>query len=554
MLIRHRLGSTQENTAALLAQFGALLQAGPDVDALCASAVQMVQHVMKAQGCSIMMLDHCEGLLRIKASTSIPSSQWASVLVRLGEGIAGRVALTGEPLHVKNVARRKNLPLSPFRERYAGPSFISAPLLANSGTLGVINIDGKTRGKCFSRRDGVLFLGLANFLSAALIKNHEIQSRIAGYNHFGCILHSVPMGVMTFDKALRLTHCNRAAAEFACIDPEASIGRPAHQLFPECMRARVMDLILQLRDSGISSCMELDLFLNGQERPLPMGVSAFGLDESKGLSAGIIVMFEDLSLRRENMELRHASDSKSHFLSLISHELRTPLTAVMTSLHVLRKTAPNMDPNTKRILAIGDRNARRLAGLVEDILEVQRLETQDTNLKLESLDLNSLVRDAAENRRAAWEEKEIQLLVVSDQNENYVVQADRDRLYQVIRNLLDNAFKFCRINGNVTVRLARLNNRVELRISNCGPMIPMRYREHIFEKFFQVQSVMTRQFSGSGLGLYLARQLLRLHGGDVVLEQSSENETIFLVTLPADPAIEGNSATFSTAQPTYSPD
>lgn len=527
--------TSDEAVMTLLTQLGEVLASAEDVDAFMQSALRMILSVMHVEGCSIFVLDSSEGLLRLKASSRISPQEWPSILIRLGEGIVGIVAQSGEELFARDARTLKELTGQSIpRPQYKSPDFISVPVSLRGQTIGVINVDSRTDGSHFSQWDVALLKGIAVVFASALSTSRQMREQVRAGRHFSSILQSVPMGVMTFDKSLHLTHCNRAAGELFALEPSQVVGKAVHTIFPDFLRPRILELITELRVTGIASCGQVELPLGPGERPHPLGLSAWSLDESNGLREGIVLLFEDLSLRREITELRQLSELKSHFLSLISHELRTPLTSVIGSIHLLRGTGGQncLDACQQRILGIIDRNVHRLAGVVEDILEVQRIETETIQLTLENVDVECLLDETLNKRQEAWKEKGISVELISSIGDLKEICLDRDRIRQVFKHCLDNAFKFCKIGGNVWVWLDQKFDRVEVRIGNSGPPIPMKYRDQIFDKFYQVENTMTRQFGGPGLGLYLARQLLRLHGGDIVLELSTEDQTVFLATIP----------------------
>lgn len=522
-----------ETVLVLLRELGDMLTAAQaGTGDFFAGCVQLIQKVLKVEGCSIFMRDPDRGVLRIKAAAKIPPAQWPSISISPGEGIVGRVAESGEMLQVRNAEKFKRGLNLPQYNHYTTSSFMSVPVQLRGETIGVINVDSKSDGSRFSRTDGLLLQGIADVLALIFSRNCILEERLRISTHFDSILQSMPIGVITFDKSMRLTHCNRAAGDMLGMDFSNKEGVPAQALFPDYMRPRVIELITELRVTGIASCTEVELTGQPGERPRPLGISAWSMDQSNGLREGVVLIFEDLSLRRELTELRQVSDLKSHFLSLISHELRTPLTSVIGSVHLLKKSDQyRLDPCQHRIIGIIERNSHRLASIVEDILEVQRIETEDTQLKLEPVDLEILLREGLNCRLESWKDKNIQAeLTVC--GAPLILRLDHDRTRQIIKHMLDNAFKFCKINGGVWVDAARKSDRIEVRIANSGPTIPMKYRDQIFEKFYQIESTMTRQFGGPGLGLYLARKLARMHGGDVVLELSTEEKTVFLAAFP----------------------
>ena len=527
--------SSEGAFASLFARLGHVLASTEKLEEFFSAFLVLIEETLRVEGCSILLIDESDQRLKIKAATRIPRKEWPSVRIRLGEGIAGKVALTGRTLWAKNVAEvlGSRKPAAPSHYRTA--SFISVPVQLHGRTLGVINVDSKVDGACFDETDANLLQGLAGVLSSALSTLRLLEERAKASRYFDSILQSVPMGVLAFNNALHLIHCNRAAAGLLGFDQVVVSGAPANAIFPDSIRSRALDLIAQLKSSGVPAYAEIECASEGDKPATPLGLSVWALPEDEGAPAGVLVVIEDLSIRREVAALRHLSEMKSHFLSLISHELRTPLTAIKGSVYLLMETeGMKVSPAQKRVLEIIDRNIRRLASLVDDVLEVQTIETERVKLDLQPMALEALIRECLESRRPLWKDKNVEATIEVSDGGGRELRLDPDRIRLVFIHLLDNAFKFCNAGGKVSVQIAQGPNGIEARISNSGCPIPENCRDQIFEKFYQVESTMTRQTGGAGLGLYLARELARLHGGEVVLERSDQEATTFLARLPTD--------------------
>ncbi|MCX7011667.1 MAG: ATP-binding protein [Candidatus Sumerlaeota bacterium] len=526
--------------AALFARMGTVLAAAENLEDFYASSVELIGETLQVDGCSILLLDPEDQLLKVKASTSIPFAEWKTIRIRLGEGIAGKVAQSGRLLWSSDVEAivgpREG---AARRSRYKDPSFISVPVRLQGEVVGVINADSKRDGSKFSRFDVDQMEALAGLFSTVLATSRLLEERSRANRYFDSILQSIPMGVMAFNNALRLTQCNRAAADFLSFDVNLIAGAPANVVLPDPIRHRVLEMIVDLKTTGVPTCCEVEYAPRRGGPTVPLGLSAWALRDRDGSPSGVILVIEDLTLRREITELRQSSALKNHFLSLISHELRTPMTSIKGAVHLLMETrGMKSPPAQQRILDIIDRNVMRLAALVDDLLEVQLIETQKVELEREPVDIEGLVRECLESRRPLWHDKQVETHLEVRDGALGELRLDRDRIRHVFIHLIDNAFKFCSPGGKIEIRIDVGPKGLETRISNTGSPIPAKSRDQIFQKFYQVESTMTRQIGGSGLGLYLARELARLHGGDVLLERSDEEWTTFLARLPRDESQE----------------
>jgi len=234
---------------------------------------------------------------------------------------------------------------------------------------------------------------------------------------------------------------------------------------------------------------------------------------------------EEAATRERNARLvaERANRLTDQFLATVSHELRTPLNVIHGWLWQLRQ--PGMTPQlTQHGLGVIERNATHQARLVEDLLDASRAMSGGIGLRCVPLDLNAMCADVAAGERPAAEAKDLTMLIETAGNP-LMVSGDADRLRQVLRNLLDNAIKFTPPGGRIVVGVSRAaGSRVRLTVRDTGVGIHPDAIRRVFDRFFQEDGSPTRKAGGLGLGLTLARELVRLHGGTVTVESPGENQ------------------------------
>jgi PAS domain S-box-containing protein len=231
-------------------------------------------------------------------------------------------------------------------------------------------------------------------------------------------------------------------------------------------------------------------------------------------------------------QLEAANRSKDEFLATVSHELRTPLNAILGWTRMLRTGAVEGPENLQRALETIERNARAQSQLVEDILDVSRIIAGKLRVQVRHIDLRSVIQAAVEAVRPAAEAKDVEL-TLDLQNDAGEFQGDPDRLQQVVWNLLSNAIKFSPPNGRVGVDLHRWEGGAEIVVSDNGMGISRDFLPHVFDRFRQADSSMTRMQGGLGLGLAIVRHLVEVHGGTVRAESEGEGRGArFTVRLP----------------------
>lgn len=237
-------------------------------------------------------------------------------------------------------------------------------------------------------------------------------------------------------------------------------------------------------------------------------------------------------LRLERDRVQAAYEVKSQFVSVVSHELRTPLTSINGALGLLRTGAYDADPAKARsILDIAHKNAVRLSALINDLLDLQKLESGQMSYSMAPLDLSALVAECVESIGAFAQTYGITLAFAPPPHP-IRVQADRDRIHQVLDNLLSNAVKFSHRAGRVDIRIRTTPTTTLVDVQDHGIGIPPNCRDSVFGKFTQVDSSDRRSHGGTGLGLAIAAEIMAAHGGAIDYDSTPGAGTTFTITFP----------------------
>ena len=220
---------------------------------------------------------------------------------------------------------------------------------------------------------------------------------------------------------------------------------------------------------------------------------------------------------------------RQEFLSNVSHELRTPLTAILAFVETLEVNGIREDEDSERFLSIIRRNAERMHGLIDDILELSAIEAGNVQVIPEVVHLRSVVSDVITSLAARASTRSIVLdnQVASEAK----VFADVRRLEQMLTNLVDNAIKFNREGGHITVRHEN-SLRDRIYVEDSGEGIPAQHLPRLFERFYRIDRARSRKLGGTGLGLAIVKHLARAHGGDVAVESTLGEGSIFVIELP----------------------
>jgi len=222
-----------------------------------------------------------------------------------------------------------------------------------------------------------------------------------------------------------------------------------------------------------------------------------------------------LLIKKENERTKAALEVKSQFLATVSHELRTPLTSIIGSLELIKSDRLGVLPDSlKPLIRIAAMNGQRLASLVEDLLDLQKIEAGEIVFNFDKIDANALVCEAVESIAGYASKLDIQVIAESCAGD-CLITGDRKRLIQVMGNLLSNALKFSDEGGAVKVRVETFGSRIRISVNDEGVGIPEGSKDSVFGKFSQVDSSDVRKVGGTGLGLHIAKRIIERHNATI---------------------------------------
>jgi len=237
-------------------------------------------------------------------------------------------------------------------------------------------------------------------------------------------------------------------------------------------------------------------------------------------------------LNEANAKLRELAEMKEEFLALTTHDLRSPLTVISGVISFFTSgRLGELSPEQKNMVSMMERNTQNLIELVNDLLDASKLESGTMRLDLAALDLRDVIKELRETMLLPLaKEKEIRLVETLPEDLP-LVEADRAKLRRILLNLVSNALKFTKRGGRVEIRAARENERVRISVLDTGVGIAPEDVDRLFDKYEQTRSRATRGEKGTGLGLYITKQLVELHGSEINVESDLGKGSTFSFTL-----------------------
>ena len=436
-----------------------------------------------------------------------------------GPGYAIR---TGRPELIKEVteehlraASRGDEELLAALRKIRMTSLISLPLRARGRVLGALTLLSDRP----ERRFGETELATAEELArraAVAVDNALLYDEAERRADAARVLEHVADGVFLLDSSGLVRLWNRAAEAITLLPAAEVVGRSAVEAIPGW--AQIVERV-PVTSAPASAVRAATLPLQLPERELWLSIAGAGFAE------GTVYAFRDLTEERALEELR------SDFVSTVSHELRTPLAAIYGAALTLQREDLLLEGDQReKLLAMISGESDRLARTVNDILSASRLDADRLHVAIGSYDAEELTRTVVEAARLHLPPKiELSLRL---EPELPPVAADPDKVRQVLTNLVDNAIKYSPDGGPVDVEVTRRDHALRFSVRDRGLGIAQAEQRRIFEKFYRVDPNLTRGVGGTGLGLYICRELVRRMNGTIWVESREREGSLFMFELP----------------------
>jgi two-component system phosphate regulon sensor histidine kinase PhoR len=371
----------------------------------------------------------------------------------------------------------------------------------------------------WSRRHGAAQRALEERQRAyAKLKEAHEQLTLQKQAEQQALFNSMTEGVLVLDSTGRIQLANESLRKLFRLSKDVR-GQTIMEAF------RLQELAEVIRR------LEKERAVNGMELELPgmderwLQVSAAAVLDREGAHHGAILVFHDLT------RLKQLENTRQEFVANVSHELRTPLSLIKGFVETLLEGAKDDPARSTKFLQTIEKHTDRLTFLIEDLLTISRLESGGTAMNLQPVDLHAVVGRVLDDLKSKTAEK--QVTVENQMPAGLWARADAERLHQVFSNLIENAIKYGRQSGKVTVGAQETaDSQVEAWVRDDGPGIPPEARERVFERFYRVDRARSRETGGTGLGLAIVKHIVQAHGGEVWVKSEQGGGATFFFTLP----------------------
>lgn len=477
----------------------------------------------------IYLLDEDQGNLVQKAAYGSDKEKDYTILnpieIEIGTGIVGSVASSGKTEIVNDLSQDPRY----IVDDKVRESEMAVPIVFENRVLGVIDSEHSEKG-FFKDEDREIVEAIASLAANKLVRTLSTDLIEVSERKYRSIFESIQdvYAEIDYPEAI-ISEMSPSIEAFSGFTREELIGSNFSDFVADQTIATglMQTLLVEGKVNDFEITM-VDKF--GVERPVSLTVSMV-LNPS-GQQGKVVGTMRDISVRKQaELALQENIKMKTDFVSNVSHELRTPMASILGFSGTIIRDE-NMDDETKmEFIRIIHEEGQRLTRLIENVLDISRMEAGRVKYSMEPIDLGLLVRETLETQDPIARDKEIKLNS-QIQDDLSFINADSDAMRQLVVNLVSNAIKFTESGGSISVILELIKDELRLKVEDSGLGIPDQDLPHIFDKFYRVDRE-KREDQGTGIGLAIVKEIVEKHDGRVEVQSQVGSGTIFRVFLPA---------------------
>jgi len=360
------------------------------------------------------------------------------------------------------------------------------------------------------------------------LNEHLSQELIAEKNKAEAIVYSITDGILVIDREDRISLVNTACTQILGYAEKDLLGKRILEVIE--LKELIMLFVEASQRSGEVISDEIILHSPTDEERHIIAI-ARTLRDKDNHPMGVVTVLRDVTREKEINRM------KANFLSTVSHELRTPLTSILSTYELLlQDSLGELSEEQREFISLSKEQGEFLSELIENLIDLTILEANRLELVTTTVDINALVVETVGPIKDSAMAKGLQFTIDIEPTLPHII-VDQQKIARLFKNLLSNAIKFTE-QGAIRLTIGRMDDGIHIAVADSGIGIAKEHYEKIFEKFFQVDSTSTREFSGSGLGLAICQMIVRAHHGRIWLESVLHQGTTFHVFLPQTPEIK----------------
>ncbi|MCP4690826.1 MAG: PAS domain S-box protein [Desulfobacterales bacterium] len=366
--------------------------------------------------------------------------------------------------------------------------------------------------------------------AALALENHFLYAELRFTNkHIKNIIESINNGIIILDMSDRITQLNKNATAMLGLPSADVIELPYQKVFSAELSLIIDDVKRRALADGFSF-ETLFEYTPVKDLKVPLGINSSLLFDDNAKRIGVIIVVRNMFALKELDRLRQLDELKSEFVSNVSHELRSPLSVIKAySDAILDQVAPDDHDTRREFLTVIQEETDRLTTLVNDMLDISRIESGKFEIDKEQVDIEKIVQGIVKRMKGG---SPLHKIVFASQPALPIIWADKDKIVQVFLNLLDNAVKFSPAGGTINISLAASDKDIVSEISDPGIGIPEEHLPRLFDKFYRVDTSDVYEIPGTGLGLPIVKHIVESHGGAITVESEPDRGSTFRVCIP----------------------
>ena len=530
--VRILLGITNELTTSL------------DLERVLNRALALINQAMGVKQGSILLLDPETGYLVYRAALGRPEAlprEGKRTSFRYGEGLAGWVLQHNEPAIITGLDQDERWIVDPTKKGQS-QSVLAVPLSTGDDVVGVMLLF-HPEPNYFTEDHLKLAQAAANQITV-MVKNTELYRLIrnqaerlgnmlrtqrADASRRLAILESITDGVVVTDIEGKIVSVNQSAQKLLGVPGQEAVGqdvRSIYRNFPADATDRVVEAVSRLTAADATTPLpsQAEVLLEQSKQAISARFAPI-LDEECECQ-GVVTVLRDITRERE------VAQAKSDFVSIVAHELRTPMTSIKGYADLMLSGAAGPVSDTQmQFLVVIRSNVERLAALVNDLLDISRIEAGRVKFDIRPLHLDEAAHEVIASLQGEITSRNLEL-ELDIPSHLPLVQGDRNRIVQVLTNLISNAYKYTPPGGHITLALHQTNGELQVDVSDTGIGIAPNDLDRVFERFYRADHEVVRGQAGTGLGLAIAKSIVEMHSGRIWVRSQLGKGSTFSFSLP----------------------